>query len=719
MNTLANSLGSRLFRYRLTSPASMRRGVASVAAIAFLIVASHTPIVVRTNLLQDDGLFMALGRYLAAGHWLGPYGQNTLAKGPGYPLFLALNSWLGLPVGLSQATLNCGAIALFFWVFARLAKMPNLAVFGFIFTLWAPAPYLPHVLRESIYPGQTLLVLAALSYTLFGEFRPKARLGWALLTGMLAGWMALTREEGIWIAPGIGIFVLYGAWVAWRKRMFVYHVLTPMLVMIAALVTCRIGFSCLNWVAYGRATGVEMNSAPFKNALAALQSVDAGPRTPYLPVSRQARFAIYAVSPSFRSLKDYFDPANGKTLWQFGCSMYPETCGDIAGGWFMWALRDAAATKGYYASPDRAADFFQNLTGEVTRACRDHRLKCSPSLFALLPHISEDEWRNLPASLLEGIRLITDEEPVDLNPGISAGSPKDLNVNLAFLGNPVITPVNSERDANEDKFHIAGWYISPSHSWISGQVDQANGPTRSFPISRVASPDLMAGLNDPGAAKDRFDFTVACGTPCHFNFVDDQGATLPLNLLQRAGQRFQSSFGAATLNIDALSKYPNHDARPEIQARASTAVHRFFLRTYSLLLPWLAGAALLAMFLVAGLAVFKRRLDKITVLAAAVWALIASRLLLLGIVDISSFHGMQPRLLAPAYVLMCIAVVLSFAALKAMTDGIRRPGNGSSPVWAAYKRLSASLALCEDRLRTGTDRIQQLCQQRLSGNSSG
>lgn len=679
MMTFARSLASRFPRWQFSDPASIRKVIAACAAIAFLIVASHTPIVVRTDLPQDDGLFMALGRSLAAGHWLGPYGQNTLAKGPGYPLFLALNSWLGLPVGLSQAMLNCGAIAVFFWVFARLANMPNLAVFGFILTLWAPAPYLPHILRESIYAGQTLLVLATLSYTLFGKFRPNARLGWALLTGLLAGWMALTREEGIWIAPGVGILVLYGAWVARRRRTFVSHVLTPVLVMMAALMACPIGFSGLNWIAYGKATGVEMDGAPFKSALAALQSVDAGPRIPYVPVSRQARFAIYAVSPSFRSLRDYFDPADGKTLWQFGCPMYPETCGDIAGGWFMWALRDAVSAKGYYASPDQAAYFFRKLAGEVNRACRGHRLKCSPSPFALLPQISDDEWRNLPASLLEGIRLITDEEPVDLDPGMSAGSPEDLNVNLAFLGNPVITPVNSEQDTSEDTFHIAGWYISPSHSWISGQVDQANGHTLSFPISRVASPDLVAGLNDPGAAKDRFDFSVTCGTPCNFNFVDDHGATLPLDLLQLAGQRFQSSFGAATLNIDALSKYSNRDVLPEIQARASTAVHRFFLNAYSLLLPWLAGAALLAMFLVAGLAVFKRRLDTIAVLAAAAWTLIASRLLLLGIIDISSFHGMQPRLLAPAYVLMCIAVVLSFAALKATTDGIRRPGNDPGP----------------------------------------
>ncbi|MFC5527005.1 hypothetical protein ACFPPA_14795 [Rhodanobacter ginsengisoli] len=614
---------------------------------------------------------MALGKQLAAGKWLGIYSQFTLMKGPGYPLFLAINSWLGLPVGLSHAAFQCAAIALFFWVFARLASMPNLALCGFIFTLWAPAPYLERIMRDAIYPGETLLVLGTLCYALFAELPPKTRLKWALLSGLFTGWLALTREEGVWIAPGVTIIVLYGAWVAWRRHSLARDALLPLLAMMLAFVATQGAFSGLNWIAYGRATGVETNSAPFKETLAALQSVDAGPRIPYLPVSRQARFAIYAVSPSFRSLKDYFDPAGGKTPWQFGCSFYPATCGDIAGGWFMWALRDAVFTRGYYASPVKAAAFYRKLTAEVIRACGNHRLTCSTSPIALLPHISADQWRKLPASLLSGARQITDAQLPSLDPGRSSGNPRDIEADRAFLGNPVITAQHSEADTPEHNYHVAGWYRSPTGNWVSGQIEQTDGDTWIIPIARVTSPDLVAAFKDPGASQERFDFNIVCSTPCNLNFVGERGASIPLNLGQLVGQHVQYPLGAATLNIDVVSEHSAGALGPDIQIRAATAVRRFFGGAFSIVMPWLAAAGLLAMLIVAGVALFKRRLETISVLATAVWALLVSRLLLLGIVDISAFPGMITPYLSPAYVLVCVAVVLSFAALNATIRRMR------------------------------------------------
>lgn len=665
MSAHPDSVAAQTTRWKLASLDLLPKVLAVVAAVTFLIVSTHTPIAMHADYPHDDGLFMALGQHLAAGKWLGTYSQFTLMKGPGYSLFLAMNSWLGLPVGLSHAAFQCTAIAFFFWVFARLANMPNLAFCGFIFTLWAPSPYLERITRDAIYPGETLLVLGTLCYVLFARLRPKARLGWALLSGLLTGWLVLTREEGVWIAPGLAIVMLYGAWLAWRRRSFVRDALAPLLTMMLAFMATQGGFSCINWIAYGTVTGVETNSTPFKETLAALQSVDVGKRTPYIPVSRQARFAIYAASPSFRSLKDYFDPDDGSTPWQYGCAVYPATCGDIAGGWFLWALRDAVSIKGYYVSPSTAAAFYRKLTAEVTQACRDHRLKCSASPIALLPHISAAQWRKLPASLLSGIRQITDAQLAPLDPGLSSGDQSVVASDLAFLGNPVITVRQPGANTLEHNFRVAGWYRSPSNSWITGQVDQVDGHALIIPIPRVASPDLVTGFKDPSASHERFDFHLACEMPCNFNFVDEHGISLPLNLQQLVGQHVQHSLDAATLNIDVISEHSDASPGSDIRIRASTAVRRFFIQAFSIFMPWLAAASLLAMLLVVALALFTRRLDTIGVLATSVWGLLTIRLLLLGIIDISAFPGMVTPYLSPAYVLMCVAAVLSFAALNA------------------------------------------------------
>ncbi len=55
--------------------------------------------------IHDDMLFVSLAASIREGQWLGPYNNLTLAKGPIYPLWLALSSLTGLSVLLTQQVL--------------------------------------------------------------------------------------------------------------------------------------------------------------------------------------------------------------------------------------------------------------------------------------------------------------------------------------------------------------------------------------------------------------------------------------------------------------------------------------------------------------------------------------------------------------------------------------------------------------------------------------
>ena len=74
--------------------------------IGYIAFSMNLPISIITDFIHDDALYISLGQHLANGDWLGPYNQMTLAKGPGFPIFLAINNLLGLPVTLSIALLN-------------------------------------------------------------------------------------------------------------------------------------------------------------------------------------------------------------------------------------------------------------------------------------------------------------------------------------------------------------------------------------------------------------------------------------------------------------------------------------------------------------------------------------------------------------------------------------------------------------------------------------
>ena len=79
---------------------------ALVALVATLVAASlwlpaGLPLVALADFVHDDALYVKLGGHLARAEWLGPYDESTLAKGPGFPFFVALAYRAHLPLLLA------------------------------------------------------------------------------------------------------------------------------------------------------------------------------------------------------------------------------------------------------------------------------------------------------------------------------------------------------------------------------------------------------------------------------------------------------------------------------------------------------------------------------------------------------------------------------------------------------------------------------------------
>ncbi|NJN60318.1 MAG: hypothetical protein HC795_01160 [Coleofasciculaceae cyanobacterium RL_1_1] len=110
-----------------------------------------------------------------------------------------------------------------------------------------------------------------------------------------------------------------------------------------------------------------------------------------VPVPASARAAIYDHSPAFRELRPALEvPPN--TGWR-SQSCAEGICDDYAGGFFFWALRDAAAAAGYYETPDRAAAFYRQLAAEINAACDDGVLRCRSGLWGMVPAL---RWQTIP-----------------------------------------------------------------------------------------------------------------------------------------------------------------------------------------------------------------------------------------------------------------------------------------------------------------------------------
>src|SRR6266481_7841219 len=72
-----------------------------LVALKFWLVAAQ-PVVAHANASFDDRLFLALAEPILKGHWLGPYSQFTLMKGPMYSVFIAGAYLVRIPLPLAR-----------------------------------------------------------------------------------------------------------------------------------------------------------------------------------------------------------------------------------------------------------------------------------------------------------------------------------------------------------------------------------------------------------------------------------------------------------------------------------------------------------------------------------------------------------------------------------------------------------------------------------------
>ncbi len=342
---------------------------------------------------HDDQLFVKLADYILHGQWLGPYDQLTLAKGPFYSIWMAAVFVLGIPLGLAQQLVYAGACALVVRALAPRLQAGWGRFAAYMLLLWNPMSFeassLGRVLRQHISTPLALMVFAGLIALYLRRDRPFLRLApWAALLGGAFGALRLTREDNVWIGPSLVLLagaVVFGAVRASaraRRALAGSGVLTIACALLPVLVVCW-----LNARYYGWWGTVEFRASEFKDAYGALLRVKVGPEIPFVPVTRQAREAIYPVSPSFALLKAELDGPIGEG-WA-GASSYvthlPAADRQIGGGWFMWALRDSVANAGFCHNAAQALAYYHRLAMEVNEACERGRLPARPPRSGFLP----------------------------------------------------------------------------------------------------------------------------------------------------------------------------------------------------------------------------------------------------------------------------------------------------------------------------------------------
>jgi hypothetical protein len=411
-------------------------GLAAFAA-CYLMVVGCNVVTIYSEAVFDEQLFMNLGTALVQRRWLGDYDKLTLVKGPGYPFFLAINFRLGLPINLGQGLAYLAATAGAGFTILRITKSQTLGLLLVVALLFVPAMYFTpaRIIRDYFYTSLTLIFFSSLLLLVFDQSRV-IRFMSALIAGFGAAAIWLTREEGLWIVPATLLAFVIAIVSAERGAKARHASLFGLALTCAALSICSVG--AVNAYVYGRFVISELKDSDFQSALGWLQRASYSHWRPYLGVPREARMEIYHHSPTFASLKAFLDPTDQPSPWDPGCAYFPNTCGDIANGWFLWALRDGATRAGAYTSPDEAARFYRAIAVELKSVCDAGQLDCARWYPSFLPPMTMNQLTSLHRHFISIMSSTFLLQPVHVRPAMSVIDPARRDVTLRFLNHPPI-----------------------------------------------------------------------------------------------------------------------------------------------------------------------------------------------------------------------------------------------------------------------------------------
>ncbi|MEH2380966.1 MAG: hypothetical protein V7K27_19120 [Nostoc sp.] len=359
-----------------------------VIAIIKLWLTSHLPIIASYG--EHDNL-----RYIQMAweifNFKAPfyYDQYTLMRPPGYPFFIRLSYILGFSLRFSQEILYLGSGFFFAWSFYQYYKSKLIVFIFLILHIFLPASFLWNraTIQESLYLPLTIFIMSCLIHLFNQPFVSKPFLLWSFNLGLGFAWFYNTRPEGILIVPSIAILYIplfinalrpqLNKRIAWQQlQKSILLILIPVVIVTSLI-------SLTTYFKYGVFTVSDLTSPGIKTAYAQLTSIEPEKLRRFVPVQEETRFKVYAVSPSFKKLSTYLEQLGlGKAWFIFGCQAV-KVCDDYAGGWFVWALRDAVAYAGEYKSAPETEAFYQQIASEIKSACISGRLSCNNSIFSI------------------------------------------------------------------------------------------------------------------------------------------------------------------------------------------------------------------------------------------------------------------------------------------------------------------------------------------------
>ena len=619
--------------------------------LAHLLMSINTPVTMVADGNYDDQLYMKLAAYILGGQWLGPYDGQTLQKGIGTPLYLALVSAFGISFRVAQSlTYSLGV------TFVALALRQLGASRRVVWGAWAMALLSPHFWDDENTRISRDVMLGTLTLWMFGFglwmiHRQKQKSSyawvWGLIAGFFWGWHWATREESPWsIAPMVIIGAL-SVWVLTKQKTAPLTRYSGALALISGFLLFGLWNHTMNLWWYKTFDSIEVRQKEFNYGYSALARILPKPKHPWTVVSKANIAKLRTVSPTFDKIMTAFP----EELVNFMC--FDDACkGEYSSGWWMSGLKTAAYKSGLTPNAVEAKKVWLQVADEVNSACDRGEIQCGPWRKTLIPEITWSvAWQTFLLAT-KNLGIILDYSVFHFDPQPSRGSPylqkffaDMLNVPLVFERTGEVLRVQVELPA-------------PATS-VSVEEAIAEDP-RGISVYPLPAHTGESKTN----YRAEIHYSVPC-PECKIVFRSGTAAwTVPLVSLQNTNRWSEKGITATVEH-----RFSGHDNKflPQFaRAKLITKLQYGWLAVYKVLIYLWTAFGLFWLFKI--LRTSRRRWVTISFAGICLLA-IYGRLGVLALTEVTSMYTTTPLYFAPLYPLLVLwpAFVFDFANSRETT----------------------------------------------------
>lgn len=349
-----------------------------IVSVLRLLLVYDMPIVANVELGIDDMLMINITDNLINGNWVGEYSDVVISKGLTFPLLLALCYLLKIDYITMMTVLYIVACLIFTYVISKKIKNKAVLFVFYLLTLFVPIMYtyqvMQRVYRNAIVPSFSIMIIAGYLYLLFSREEKgfKKKIFSAIGTGIVLALFWYTREDSIWILPFI-IFMSFAIIISvvFKNKKFnkeVFKILLLLIIPITITFAYRNVLCYQNYKHFGVYT--VYNNEEYNKAMKSLKKVKKYNYYDNIDFTMEKLRRVSEVT----CLRNIY-PRLAELVYGYSLIDSTPLDGEVANGWFPWAIKGALSEAGYYKKAENINNFSNTLHLEIEAALENGTLE--------------------------------------------------------------------------------------------------------------------------------------------------------------------------------------------------------------------------------------------------------------------------------------------------------------------------------------------------------